>query len=386
MEGSLTFNSTVSKVLRQKEKYLFPNDGSQSPVKKSKGKFPDIERALANWARNESKKYALTDSMIREKARFFSTTVGNNESLSKLNSTVWLEKFKQKNNLMGARLKRSPVDHRISHDEGISILDSSTNSASHTASEMSPPSGGDNSPTGSESSHGTARHDLSDGIFDLPNGGYQFHPTGSLSASYHGPSLVSSPASPQLTNVHASSFYSPEGSTRLPSLASAFSRPRSQTVPNLNFDAAALKAESADEVTPKVPEPSIMNMLESPLNDKVGLPSPYDTVKRNNSYPGIPAKDTTMQPPPRKSGASSPSTSPIVSVTHQEARQALELVMAFFQSQPVGMVDPNEYMTMGKLMQKLEVTHSPDGLPGGLHRIDEEEDRRVTKKRSIRSL
>ena len=61
--------STVSKVLRQKEKYLFPDDGSRSPIKRSKGKFPDIERALSVWAKNTRKQgIALTDAMIREKA------------------------------------------------------------------------------------------------------------------------------------------------------------------------------------------------------------------------------------------------------------------------------------------------------------------------------
>ena len=91
-------SSTVSKVLRQKEKYLYPEDRSQSPVKRPKGKFPDIERALSNWARNQHKSgIPLTDAAIKEKARFFATTVGNNENPLKTNSTSWLEKFKQKN-------------------------------------------------------------------------------------------------------------------------------------------------------------------------------------------------------------------------------------------------------------------------------------------------
>lgn len=42
-----------SKVLRQKEKYLSHDDGSRSPAKRLKGRSPDIERALANWAKNQ---------------------------------------------------------------------------------------------------------------------------------------------------------------------------------------------------------------------------------------------------------------------------------------------------------------------------------------------
>ncbi|KAF2195583.1 CenpB-DNA-bind-domain-containing protein [Zopfia rhizophila CBS 207.26] len=102
--------STVSKVLRQKEKYLYQDDGSRSPIKRSKGKFPDIERALSNWARNHQRQgLPLSDVMIREKARFFATTIGNSESHLKANSTSWLEKFKQKNNLMRAKSGKSSI-------------------------------------------------------------------------------------------------------------------------------------------------------------------------------------------------------------------------------------------------------------------------------------
>src|SRR5437764_6291750 len=112
--------STVSKVLRQKEKYLFPDDGSRSPVKRSKGKFPDIERALSVWAKNSQKHgIHVTDSMIKEKARFFATTVGNSESHLKANSTSWLEKFKQKNNLAGAKGSKKHTEVNDS-DGGIS--------------------------------------------------------------------------------------------------------------------------------------------------------------------------------------------------------------------------------------------------------------------------
>ena len=47
-------HSTVSKVLGDKEKYLsLPDEGSQLPIKRSKGRLPDIERTLAVWAKNQ---------------------------------------------------------------------------------------------------------------------------------------------------------------------------------------------------------------------------------------------------------------------------------------------------------------------------------------------
>lgn len=51
-------DSTVSKVLRQKEKYLFQDDGSRSPIKRAKGRSPDLERTLAVWAKNQVRNHS----------------------------------------------------------------------------------------------------------------------------------------------------------------------------------------------------------------------------------------------------------------------------------------------------------------------------------------
>ena len=68
------------------------------------------------------------------------------------------------------------------------------------------------------------------------------------------------------------------------------------------------------------------------------------------------------------------------SPTSEDARRALEVVMAFIQHQPSGVVDPQEFMTMCKLMEKLQVHGSAasgrggaglDGLGGLLPQIPE---------------
>ena len=51
--------STVTKVLRQKDKFLTQDDGSRSPIKRAKGRSPDIERALAVWAKNQVRSLQL---------------------------------------------------------------------------------------------------------------------------------------------------------------------------------------------------------------------------------------------------------------------------------------------------------------------------------------
>ncbi|KAJ5581993.1 hypothetical protein N7535_000613 [Penicillium sp. DV-2018c] len=103
--------STVSKVLCQKDKYLNPNDGSRSPIKRAKGKVPDIEKALSNWAKTcQRKGYPLSDEIIREKALFFANTCLCPEAKQKVQTTDWLEKFKRKIGLLGPKLRRDSTD------------------------------------------------------------------------------------------------------------------------------------------------------------------------------------------------------------------------------------------------------------------------------------
>jgi hypothetical protein len=91
--------STVSEILRRKE--------SQRTENRSKVKFADIERALESWVRNSQKQgIPLTDSVIKEKARFFATTVGDGDGLLKINSTGWIEGFEQKRGAKSRKLPR----------------------------------------------------------------------------------------------------------------------------------------------------------------------------------------------------------------------------------------------------------------------------------------
>jgi hypothetical protein len=61
---------------------------------------------------------------------------------------------------------------------------------------------------------------------------------------------------------------------------------------------------------------------------------------------------------------------PPMSPSLDDTRRALEVVMNFFQHQPSGFVEPQEYVVMGKLMEKLKIQHRGGGeMPGGMHRI-----------------
>jgi len=101
--------STVSKVLRNKEKYL-ADDPSKSPVKRNKGKFPDVERALGNWVKKQNNTgVKLTDEAIREQARLLSVAIGEPDSKSKITNNAWLESFKLKHRVNGVKSRRSPM-------------------------------------------------------------------------------------------------------------------------------------------------------------------------------------------------------------------------------------------------------------------------------------
>ena len=386
---------------------MYSNDGSQSPAKKAKGKFPDIERALANWAKNEQiKGETLNDAKIKEQAQRFAVTVGNSESRSKLTNSAWLEKFKQKNNLLGARPKKG---HSSYHEvDGIHVVDSSTTSLSETPNSYSPVSSDSGelaspptSPNQSYDGFGTYRSDDTERFLALGQDYHHEHSgkVTSPSSAYVGlsiapmPDSLMSPTSPARYKANRRSDSPiPALHPRLPSRGSNFSRPRSQTFPNFTVEPGALvKSESHDESTPRMTDRSVATPVsDSAIEESPIAVDPRQMMKRNKSVPDIhSARSTSMQPPPVPPLPRSENTSPVSSVgspTQDDARRALDLVWSFFQAQPAGILEPDEYATIGKLMVKLKLSHSPDGtpvLPGGMYPIDRSLSPRVSKKRTI---
>jgi hypothetical protein len=84
---------------------------------------------------------------------------------------------------------------------------------------------------------------------------------------------------------------------------------------------------------------------------------------------------SAMQPPPLPTSASGPTdtkaSSPITP-SQEEAARALELVMSFFQSQTADfVVEPQDYVAIGKLMEKLRIKRNAESLPPGMRRASE---------------
>lgn len=356
----------MSKVLRNKEKYLCQDDGSRSPIKRSKGKFPDIERALSNWARNHVRQgYPISDAMIKEKARFFSTTVGNGENPLKANSTSWLEKFKQKNNINGSKSRK------ISTTDDADVL-SNPASNSQTPTGASPTSpGGTSSPPlkGEEAEFGSGHRPFYSQSDPSLSGVFADAATSSFSA---GPL---SPTSPFFTPDSAcgpNPFFPPQQG-RTPQPNSNFQqRPRSQTFPLLQgMDSYMSPPPSSEAMAPNYLNSTA---VESPLTELPPTLNGVDEVLQQDLKPQ-PQRTNSMQPPPLPalapaatiSGSTplrpaqqlispiSPDTSTPGSPSQEDARRALELVMNFCQAQPSGFVEPQEYVTIGKLMEKLKL-------------------------------
>lgn len=368
-------------MLRQKEKYLYQDDGSRSPIKRSKGKFPDIERALANWARNHQKQgLPLTDAIIRDKARFFAQTVGNSESHLKANSTSWLEKFKQKNYLMGAKSRKGSIA-----EESEDVSNPPSNVQTPGATSPTSPGGVSPSTMTAKKSEENLKND-SPNTYDFPKR-RPFHSLSStsLSSVFTDTAPSSFSTGPTSPNSLSSPFFTPDSAcgsnpfmgnrpaTSGQPGSDTFQRPRSQTFPLL----VGVEQYMGTPVSSDIPTPKYSNNngLDSPMAELPGSLAAID-----EAISGSPSEMTSsMQPPPIPNGLSvntndrdSSTDSSPVTPSQEEAARALELVMTFFQSQTADfIVEPQEYVAIGKLMEKLRIKRNSESLPVGIHRESE---------------
>lgn len=332
-------------------------------MKRSKGKFPDIERALAVWAKNTRKQgVALTDIMIREKAKFFAMSVGISDGQFKANSAGWLEKFKQKNNLHANGRGRSESDVT-----GLGRMSSVLSSPrqGHSRTESTPVFKQENAgPLGSPLMRESKSQDSNQTQTESPEsymefGGFkQMQTPGSASTTSMSSmftdtaSSFTGPASP------TSPFFSPDARTdsgrpspgyhpqaRIPGVQQ---RPRSQTFPMALDPTYISPPPSSEPLTPKTlqtvappsasPVPDIPHPLASPRHTPA---SSHTTVSGHSAPP------TPMGPPSR-----------------EDACRALEVVMSFMREQPVGFVEPDDYVLVGKLLGRLALDGGSVGAEG----------------------
>jgi hypothetical protein len=384
----------VSKVLRNKEKYLNPDanrDQTNSPIKrnnKMKG-GADIERALTNYVRNAQKSgIPVTDADIKEKARLFSATAGkpDGDNLSKVTSTSWLEKFKQKNGI-GGRLMRRASETSLSD----SLRHSPSLSASQPNSAISPsspsvhpspsPLSANRSEDGKDGMNGYLDFNTEPGSYKHSNS----QSTTSLSSAYTNDGNSSAFSAGSAISPNGPFSFSPHvdnGAFQpLAGPGSAnFQRPRSQTFPTLDLEYMnqAASSQNTEPLTPRYHVSSAISStapssaLESPANEisqptygiidqqSSGIASPPHQLRRSSSNNSLGRSSSVI--------ASSPS-----SPSQEDARRAADTLLSFIQNAGVA-VDQNEYYAVIRLTEKLRL-HQQGGMGlggmGGLDRIPE---------------
>ncbi|KAL8773016.1 MAG: hypothetical protein Q9209_002036 [Squamulea sp. 1 TL-2023] len=344
-------------------------------------KFPDIERAVSIWAKNHQRQgLPLSNENIRDKARMFASTVGSSDCVTKVNNPTWLKKFKQKNGLLGASLP----DSSENEDADMIQLPDPV-SGEHSPSAVSPIS-----PAGDRSA--SVEGDVLEDANVNQYRDFTFRRTHSENSNSFGSYITENNDNVHSTfspDIHSptSPFFSPVSSCgpspsipsqtpRLPKLAPADARPRRQTFPTISSAPSYITPPTSATADPL---PSTLIFQQSMANSTLSSPleemeDPTLTIESTIQHSHNSISPSSMAPPPNPSSVSPPNSPP----SQDEARRALEIVMTFFQSQPAA-VDPQDYITMGKLMEKLKLRG--EELPGGLSSLMDR-----GRKRSIHSL
>ncbi|RMZ92238.1 hypothetical protein DV736_g521, partial [Chaetothyriales sp. CBS 134916] len=382
--------STVSKILRQKERYINPPPKEEviSPGKKSKAKLPDFEKTLTNWVKNQQRRgLAVTDEDLRKQARKFSFSRSDQALLS---SPSWLEKVKQKNGLMTSESTPTQNSGVENVNSSATSYDETPNNASPTSSNglVSPPISAtdDNSRLGLKEEQSLEYFDFDEKDFSH-SPSIQPGSTIDLENALAGP--IMSPLSPDPMPVEATELPDIEFEEEDLTVALASGRQRSQTI-SYTSNSGARPSSSSNRMA-ALPSRSLTASLDSrPMSMVV---DPRQMMKRHKSVPDIhdaePVRFSSMQPPPLpKSTDVSPISHPGSPVAEDDNIKALHAIKKLLQQHP-GVADPDDYLAIGKLMEKLKLLRSPTStpvLPGGMHSVETLESPRINRKRTITGI
>nr|KAK5448834.1 hypothetical protein LTR18_001922 [Exophiala xenobiotica] len=371
--------STVSKILRQRDKYMNPppKENSMSPTgKKSKAKLPDFEKTLTNWVKNQQNKgLPITDEDLRKQAQVFSFSRSDQAVVS---SAAWLEAFKRKNRLVAADRG----------DGESTLVDSSTTSVTQTPVNGSPTSSdGLVSPAMSaldKLGHdaGLKTEDAND-FFDFEGGKGPFDNSPALDHDL-GESALGDGSSPMSSALGRGDHDSMAMMESAGDIAGGSSRQRSQTFPHRPSISTGARPSSSDHRTPSLP----VRSLSSTNNTGPSAIDPRQMMKRHKSVPDIHFPEqprfSPMPPPPLpRSADTSPVSHPATPAEDDNIR-ALHAIKALLEQHP-NVAEPDDYLAIGKLMEKLKLLRTPSTtlLPGGMHPIDIMDSPRISKKRTI---
>lgn len=322
-----------------------------------------------------SQRLPLDDNTIRDQARIFASTVGSSECHNQVNDPAWLEQFKQKNHLPGAK----PGEIK---DESDSLCPE-TKSGSQTPNGISPV-GWDGLPISPPKEDFNAHSP--DNFVDSNNNYGHAHSQSATSLGSCFSEISSfgdfrSPTSPYFSPMSScgpSPSMPAQKMARLPPLAPAGALRRRQTVPLISSDS------SPDSATSKhLPQSMASSTLDSPHDEmeisplsatdpalhpsrsSTSNPSPLSMAPPSSITPNSSVPNSAISTSPLTSN-NSPSSPP----SQDEARAALSTLMTFIKHQPNGAVDPHDYLVMGKWMHMLKLETGE--LPGGMQAIHQQ--------------
>ena len=387
--------STVSKVLRHREKYLKmdPEERSSSPIKRTaKGKGSDVEKTLSNWVLKQKKAgLTVTRDEIKEKIRLFASTTPGGDSVLKIYNEAWIDRFMIRHGLTPSRLWRRASETNIADSARAS--ESPWLRPSQTPSAISPASpSGHLSPSPLSANRSDDEQEGTNGFMDFgPESVYKHsnsQSTTSLSSALTDnatPSFSANAMSPTASfnfspDPNVGGFVTGDQTRPLPPHGlpgPGFQRPRSQTFPTLDLEYMN-QQQSTDPVTPKfhVPSTAPPSALEpSSTTEQTGpsfgfghsVSSPQ--LRHSSSNSSIAGRSATT-PITTSAVGSSPS-----SPTQEDARRAADTLLSFIQSAG-GFVDQGEYLALMRLTEKLRIHQSQSTkvvmhAMGGLSQIPE---------------
>lgn len=377
----------MSKVLRNKEKYLNLEERSSSPVKRSsKGKGANVEKALINYVQKAKKNgIAVTSEALKERVLAFTSLASGGDSPMEFTSSAWLEKFMSKHGIGTGKLTRRASETNI--PDSVRASGSPALAPSQPQGAISPasPAGHLSASPLSASKSDEEKESMNNLMGFAADSTYRqsnSQNAASLSNNFADsatPAFSGSAISPTASfnfspDPNAGAFLPADQGRQVPPHGAGFQRPRSQTFPTLDIEYLN-QAQSTEPETPKYHVPST---------------APSSALESSSSGPIFGFEQQAVSPPPLRHSSSNSSiagrssATPVTasaigsspgSPTQEDARRAADTLLSFI-TNASGLVDQNEYMTVVRLTEKLrlhqsQVTKAAAHGMGGLSRIPE---------------
>ncbi|KFY75375.1 hypothetical protein V499_04664 [Pseudogymnoascus sp. VKM F-103] len=328
--------STVSKVLRQKEKFLSLEEPSVSPAKLPKGRAQDIDLALHSWWHNEWKKGVLRNrEEIREEAIKFCSILNNEQGLKKAHDDQWLDEFVRNHNASTKKEKHHNVSTKKQKYNGRMKL--SRRSSEANISDIA--TWGQGSAGSSIANTPSGHSPGSPYDFTSPLSGVKDEDDYFGSIGYrHSNSRSTASLSSEFTDTTVGSSYS--GGPSSPATPFSFSPETTQgPFPPPQYVRAIAPSY------PQRPRSQTFPMLAIDPDTATTATFPHHST----SPPALDASSDPIATTPSTT-ASTASTSP----TPDDARIALETFLNYMEvAAPQGLVDEAEYQTVVKLTERM---------------------------------